>query len=57
MTDLLGSMLPEEYSAPDVQSILGGDLLAAECDIPGSSPVAECPQGSNPTSLCVTEGL
>jgi hypothetical protein len=55
MADLLGSMLPAGYSAPEVQGILGGDLLGAECGN-GTNPVADCSPGSKPISACATGG-
>ncbi len=58
MEDLLylGSLLPMGYAAPDVQSILSGDLLDSTCGTPGSNPVASCGTGTSPTSKCEPEG-
>ncbi len=56
MADLLGSLLPSGYSAPDVQSILGGSLLDSICSTPGSNPIARCGEGSSPMSECNPEG-
>ncbi len=56
MADLLGSLLPSGYSAPDVQSILGGSLLDSICSTPGSNPIARCGGGSSPVSECSPQG-
>ncbi len=56
MADLLGSLLPSGYSAPDVQSILGGNLLDSICSTPGSNPIAKCGGGSSPVSECSPQG-
>ncbi len=52
MADLLGSLLPADYAAPDVQSVLEGTLLSAACNTSGNRPTAVCPNGSNPQADC-----
>ena len=52
MADLLGSLLPAGYMAPDVQSILGGMLLLASCNPTGTGPVESCVTGSSPDAEC-----
>ena len=52
MADLLGSLLPVGYMAPDVQSILGGVLLLASCSPSGSGPLESCVTGSSPDAEC-----
>ena len=58
MEDLLdlGLLLPMGYAAPDVQSVLSGDLLDSTCGTPGSSPDATCGSGTGPTSVCRPRG-
>ncbi len=56
MADLLGSLLPSGYSAPNVQSILGGNLLLAVCVQVGSVPMERCIPGSAPAVAC-EEGI
>ena len=56
MADLLGSLLPVGYAAPDVQNVLGGDLLRASCDTNGSVPTATCGTGSSPFASCYPNG-
>jgi len=52
MADLLGSLLPTDYAAPDVQGILGGELLIAWCET-GMTPYESCsPAGTLPTVVC-----
>lgn len=48
MADLLGSLLPADYTAPDVQDVLGGELEGASCKGGGSEP--KC---TSPTSCTV----
>jgi len=43
MADLLGSLLPADYAAPDVQDALGGDLDGATCKSNGSGPSCTSP--------------
>lgn len=43
MADLLGSLLPADYTAPDVQATLGGDLEGAACKGSGSNPSCTSP--------------
>ncbi len=52
MADLLGSLLPEGYAAPDVQSALGGDLWLASCSEWGGIPSETCGTGSAPRAVC-----
>ncbi len=50
MADILGSLLPEGYAAPEVQSILGGELARPYCNN-GGEPTgtdATCNYGSKP---------
>ena len=42
MADLLGSLLPTDYAAPDVQDVLGGELLGSTCS-GGSKPTCSSP--------------
>ena len=56
MTDILGSLLPEGYAAPDVQGVLGGELLKSLCENPGSSPSEGCGTGSTPSAQCRPSG-
>lgn len=56
MTDILGSLLPEGYAAPDVQGVLGGELLLALCRNPGSAPAEGCSTGSDPKAHCTPSG-
>jgi hypothetical protein len=51
MADLLGSLLPEGYAAPDVQGALAGDLVLAKCG-PGTTPREGCAPGTDPTARC-----
>jgi len=43
MADLLGSLLPTDYAAPDVQDVLGGELENAECKGNGTGPKCTSP--------------
>ena len=52
MADLLGSLLPGGYMAPDVQNVLGGMLLLASCSPSGEGPVESCVTGSSPDAEC-----
>lgn len=53
MVDLLGSLLPLSYTAPQVQSVLGGVLLSWRCDPWGTAPTESCyPTGSSPSVWC-----
>ncbi len=52
----LGSMLPEGYAAPDVQSVLGGDIPHAWCVWTGSEPQETCIEGSSPGTVCLVSG-
>jgi hypothetical protein len=52
MADLLGSLLPPGYAAPNVQSVLGGDLADSSCADHGGSPNDNCTPGSSPSATC-----
>ena len=57
MADLLGSLLPAGYSAPGVQSVLGGELLDGWCYPSGSTPISECREvGYAPGAGCIPWG-
>jgi len=43
MADLLGSLLPTDYAAPDVQDVLGGELLGSTCNNDGTTPTCSSP--------------
>lgn len=53
MADLLnlGSLLPTTYTAPDVSSILGGELGDAVCN-EGTTVNSNCKSGGHPDSFC-----
>lgn len=56
MADLLGSLLPAGYAAPDVQAMLGG-WFENVCEGSGISPKSTCnPTGSSPTATCKKNG-
>ncbi len=52
MANLLSSLLPNGYTAPDVQSALGGELWQAICEGTGTNPMEECDKGSLPLTDC-----
>ncbi len=53
----LGSMLPEGYTAPDVQGVLGGDMSHTWCVWTGSWPYESCgTTGSDPGTVCLASG-
>ena len=67
MADLLGSLLPAGYAAPDVQGILGGELRdlcmpcgpypADVCYSLGTDPFGGCiPHGTGPSAYCLSFG-
>lgn len=55
MADILGSLLPEGYAAPEVQGLLGGELFASYCTTLGSDPTDICNKvGSSPFVQCTS---
>jgi len=54
MADLLGSLLPASYMAPDVQTVLGGELADRATCIYGHGP--QCYSGTSPWTACSPTG-
>lgn len=55
MADLLNlaSLLPATYTAPDVSSILAGELGPSNCN-KGTTVTSNCNDGNSPTATCTS---